>query len=306
LIIRTALLALALNLATTLVLAQNPANANIVKAELLADTSAVKPDTTFTLGVLFKVQPGWHIYWRNPGSSGLATKVAWAVPEGGSTGETLYPTPNAFTAPGDIVSYGYDNEVLLLTEARVAPGAVGEVEINAKCSWLMCSDRCIPGKQNVSLKLPIGTPAPANQQVFGFYKALLPKSSDTLPAGVSAKASAAGGKTTLQVTVAPPAGQMLVGETRHPTFHQLFFFPDNQDGWVIDTPQVSAPTGTVQAGGAALKVYDAAAAITINAEASGASTQGTPLLQGVLVRQAVAKDGKPGRLEATDLKYLIR
>src|SRR4051794_29301951 len=67
----------------------NDSNASIVQATMLADTTAVQPDTTFTLGVLFKVKPGWHIYWRNPGSSGLATKVTWAIPEGGSNSDTL-------------------------------------------------------------------------------------------------------------------------------------------------------------------------------------------------------------------------
>jgi thiol:disulfide interchange protein DsbD len=290
---------------TNIAFSQNAANANIVKAELLADTTAVKPDTTFTLGVLFKVQPGWHIYWRNPGSSGLATKVTFAVPEGGSVGETLYPAPSNFTAPGDIVSYGYEEEVLLMTEARVAPNATGQVEINAKCSWLMCSDRCIPGKQNVTLKLPVAAPQAANQQVFAKYKALLPKASNTLPAGVSVKAAGSAGKTALQLTVAPPAGHLLVAESRHPDLHQLFFFPDNQDGWVMETPQVSAPSTSVQVSNAALKAYDSPATISIPAEPTGASTKGSPLLQGVLVKQVVGKDGKIGNLESFDLKLAV-
>jgi hypothetical protein len=46
-----------------------------VKAELRADVSAVKPGEEFTLGVLLKIKPKWHIYWKYPGDAGLATAV---------------------------------------------------------------------------------------------------------------------------------------------------------------------------------------------------------------------------------------
>lgn len=284
-----------------LAVAQDNPNANIVKATMIADTTAVQPDTTFTLGVLFKVQPGWHIYWRNPGSSGLATKVVWSVPEGGSVGETLYPAPFAFTAPGDIVSYGYEDEVLLMTQARVSSKASGEVELNAKCSWLMCSDRCIPGKQNVTLKLLVGAGQPANEEIFNRYRPLIPRQENQLPDDLSVKSSAAAGKTILQLTVAPTAGAMLVGETRHPDLHEVYFFPDMQEGWAIDPPQISAPGASAQVGGAATKVHTAPVSITVTAQPEGAATKGAPLAKGVLVRQPITKDGKPGPVRASDL-----
>src|SRR5947208_2023674 len=36
---------------------------DLVKTELLSDVSAVQPGTPFSLGVRFKIEPGWHIYW---------------------------------------------------------------------------------------------------------------------------------------------------------------------------------------------------------------------------------------------------
>ena len=38
--------------------------------ELLVPRNAVKPGETFPVGVKFTLQPGWHIYWKNPGDSG--------------------------------------------------------------------------------------------------------------------------------------------------------------------------------------------------------------------------------------------
>ena len=42
---------------------------HLVKAELLADVSSVKPGEPFTVGVLLKMKPHWHVYWKNPGDS---------------------------------------------------------------------------------------------------------------------------------------------------------------------------------------------------------------------------------------------
>lgn len=268
-------------------------NASIVQATMLADATAVQPDTTFTLGVLFKVKPGWHIYWRNPGSSGLATKVTWAIPEGGSNGDTLYPTPWAFTAPGDIVSYGYEDEVLLMTDARVAPNASGTVEINAKTRWLMCSDRCIPGKQDVSLKIPVGKGQPANAELFDKYRKQLPRHVNQLPAGVSVSKN----QVTIPVTV--NSGSMLAGEDQHPDLRRVFFFPDNIDGYVVETPKVSEPDASVTVGGKALKAYSKPATITYTAEPSGSAT-GPLRIAGVLVTQSVDSSGKAQPFEALE------
>jgi thiol:disulfide interchange protein DsbD len=38
----------------------------LVKAELLADTTAVVPGKPFTVGVLLKMAPHWHTYWKFP------------------------------------------------------------------------------------------------------------------------------------------------------------------------------------------------------------------------------------------------
>src|SRR5687767_14969805 len=51
-----------------------------VETELRVDVSQVKPGDTFRVGVHFRMDPGWHVYWKNPGDSGLATEVSWDMP----------------------------------------------------------------------------------------------------------------------------------------------------------------------------------------------------------------------------------
>ena len=69
----------------------------------MADAKSVKAGQPFTLGVLLKIEPGWHVYWKNPGESGMATAVNFKVPEGFKVGELNFPIPRQFGNSGDIV-----------------------------------------------------------------------------------------------------------------------------------------------------------------------------------------------------------
>ena len=33
-------------------------------------------------GLYFKLEPGWHVYWKNPGDAGLPPNIHWTLPEG--------------------------------------------------------------------------------------------------------------------------------------------------------------------------------------------------------------------------------
>jgi DsbC/DsbD-like thiol-disulfide interchange protein len=156
-----------------------------VHAELLADTSTVAPNHPFMLGVRLTIDPGWHVYWKNPGDAGMATHVKFTAPDGFTVGDLQFPTPQRFDQPGDIVAFGYEGSVLLLAEVtppkeispkEIAPGqAIATSDFSASVSWLVCSKVCIPGKQTVDLNLPFGDQtAPANVDLFGHWKAQLP------------------------------------------------------------------------------------------------------------------------------------
>jgi hypothetical protein len=82
-----------------------------VRASLVAEADAAQPGRSLLVGFRLEMEPGWHTYWRNPGDSGLPTKVRWELPEGFSAGELQWPRPIRF-ATGPLVSYGYEHEVL--------------------------------------------------------------------------------------------------------------------------------------------------------------------------------------------------
>src|SRR5215468_5397193 len=73
--------------------AQNYQGKELVHATLLADTSAVVPGKPFTAGLLLRMAPGWHTYWKFSGDAGLPTEIKWNLPPGWKVGEIQWPIP---------------------------------------------------------------------------------------------------------------------------------------------------------------------------------------------------------------------
>jgi cytochrome c biogenesis protein CcdA len=106
-----------------------------------------------TLGLQFKLAPGWHVYWSNPGDAGLTPAVA---PVGQEVfGKLRFPPPELFRQ-GGVVAYVLPSDVLLPFAAR----QVGR-EVTANASWLVCSDVCVPEHAQFSLALNGGVSAEA-------------------------------------------------------------------------------------------------------------------------------------------------
>jgi thiol:disulfide interchange protein DsbD len=158
----------------------------LVKVELLADRAAVRPGEAFTLAVHFTVEPGWHIYWDNPGDSGLPTKMRARGPEGFEIGEPRAPAPVREVAEGDIVTYVHKGEVVYLLDARaptefpkgLTPGLKAGFDVDA--SWLVCIEACFPGAGKAHLDLPLAAaeapaPATANDRMFAAARARMPR-----------------------------------------------------------------------------------------------------------------------------------
>jgi thiol:disulfide interchange protein/DsbC/DsbD-like thiol-disulfide interchange protein len=149
----------------------------LVKAELLADTNAIVPGKPFTIGLLLRMVPDWHTYWAFSGDAGLPTELKWKLPSGWKIGEIQWPIPLKTIDPGDIETYGYEDEVLLMQEIT-PPQKLNDstVKLSAEANWLVCEKICIPGSATPQLELPVSTTnQPANSEVFARYRRLLPQ-----------------------------------------------------------------------------------------------------------------------------------
>ena len=79
---------------------------------LVSDTDAVSPGTPFRIGLRFRLAPGWHTYWRNPGDAGVAPELDLTLPKGAVAGPIVWPMPQR-VLEGPVMTYAYTGEVLL-------------------------------------------------------------------------------------------------------------------------------------------------------------------------------------------------
>jgi thiol:disulfide interchange protein DsbD len=121
--------------------------------------------------------PGWHTYWKFSGDAGLPTELKWKLPPGWKIDDIQWPIPLKTVDPGDIETYGYENEVLLMQE--ITPPSkldASSAKLSTEASWLVCEKICIPGGATLQLDLPLGsTSQPANTDIFARYRRLLPQ-----------------------------------------------------------------------------------------------------------------------------------
>jgi thiol:disulfide interchange protein/DsbC/DsbD-like thiol-disulfide interchange protein len=182
-------------------LAQTYQGKQLVRAELLADTTAIVPGKSFTVGLLLRMAPGWHTYWKFSGDAGLPTELKWKLPPGWKVGEIQWPIPLKTIDPGDIETYGYENEVLLMQEITPPSKINGlPAKPSTEANWLVCEKICIPGGATLQLDLPVAsTSQPANTDVFARYLRLLPKNLPG-PDGARADWSRVGSDLRLKIT----------------------------------------------------------------------------------------------------------
>ncbi|MCA9253152.1 MAG: hypothetical protein KDA54_18650, partial [Phycisphaerales bacterium] len=138
-----------------------------VKLTLASSVAEAAPGEPFELALKFEFPSGFHIYWENPGDSGLAPQVNWKLPEGFKAGTLQFPAPTRHEASG-LVTYVLEGSPILLT--TVTPGEdakVGStVEIGAGVSWLVCKESCFRGSKSVSVSIPVAAaPRPVEDDI---------------------------------------------------------------------------------------------------------------------------------------------
>lgn len=128
---------------------------------LLSDQSGVAPGSQVSVGIHFQLEPGWHIYWMNPGDAGQPPTAQWTLPPGWTAGPIEWPVPERLTNPAG-VDYGYEGETTLLTKVKVPPTArPGSAVLRADLKWLVCKEQCVPQKGQAQLALNVASkPAP--------------------------------------------------------------------------------------------------------------------------------------------------
>jgi DsbC/DsbD-like thiol-disulfide interchange protein len=84
---------------------------DIRSATRLIAASPSKDKSTVRAGVEFRMDPGWHTYWRYPGDSGVPPRFDFDASENLRAVKVLYPAPHAFKDESG-TSIGYLEHVI--------------------------------------------------------------------------------------------------------------------------------------------------------------------------------------------------
>ena len=209
------------------------AEAPHVHVQLVAPEDQLSPTGSNDIGLYFKLEPGWHVYWKNAGDSGEPPHIHWTLPNGVTAGEMQFPAPKRLPL-GPLMDFGYDNEVLFPLKLQVAPTVKdGPAILHAKVDWLVCREVCIPGKTELELKLqmlpktpPVSARSTLDVELFERLTSALPK-----PQPNSFKA-----------LFQPTPGGFRLGVETGKKEREAVFFPADQDILSNPAPQKLAST----------------------------------------------------------------
>src|SRR6185437_16176108 len=75
--------------------AQATASAKHLSVQLVAPPAQIYPGQSFTAGLYFKLEPGWHVYWVNAGDSGEPPRITGPCPPASPPAPCSSLLPNA-------------------------------------------------------------------------------------------------------------------------------------------------------------------------------------------------------------------
>ena len=177
-----------------------PVKAEHLTAELVSLAPSVAPGSSVDVGLVVSLEEHWHVYWTNAGFAGYPPSIKWTLPEGVTAGPILFPVPSRLPV-GPLMDFGYEDNtafpVKILIASNVKPGPI---HLDAKITWLVCREVCIPGKAHMGIDLTVTPNAQPGQEIGALGAALkaippaLPKNWDV---------TATGSRSTLAITFHP-------------------------------------------------------------------------------------------------------
>lgn len=156
---------------------------SLAEARLVANSFSSEKDCIISLGVLINLQDDWHIYWRNPGDSGLPTDIEIILPNGITASEIKFPIPQIFTSD-EILNYGYGHQALFMFDLNIPRNySLKELNISAKITSLICKEMCKAFDTTVTITLDLSKDFIAEGTISGIFKStenLLPMQNKNL------------------------------------------------------------------------------------------------------------------------------
>ena len=197
--------------------------ADHVKVEILAPKSFARGTTT-TIGIHFKPDEHWHVYWKNPGDSGAAPKFKFAA-EGAELGEVQWPLPKRLPV-AHLTNFGYEGEVVYPVQVMASGN---KVKLTVNLEWLVCQEECVPGFGELTIERPV-TDGPSvwekdSEALVKKFEASVPRAADPAQWEIATSPKA---MSQYQVTLEVPEGV---------SREQIDIFPVTREYLAPSTPE---------------------------------------------------------------------
>ena len=131
------------------------------RVRLITPWQAAPRSGELRMGLHFKLTPEWHVYWKNSGDAGFPPVVVFQEAPGLAPGdiELLWPAPERFELPGNLVAFGYEDEVVYPVRAKLDSQS-DRLRLVADVDYLVCRVDCVPYRYTLTLDQPLGDSVP--------------------------------------------------------------------------------------------------------------------------------------------------
>lgn len=107
------------------------------------------------LGLEFETEPGWHVYWKNSGDAGYPPAIDLSPTPEISEAELLWPAPERYELPGDLVAFGYERHVIYPIRGRLDARGRSAVTLAGDLDYLVCEIDCVPYSYRLTALQPL-------------------------------------------------------------------------------------------------------------------------------------------------------
>ena len=142
----------------------NTFNEDMVEVKFISSVTNVKKESFF-IALDFSLKPGWKIYWRQPGDSGLPPSLDYQNSENLKSLKLKWPFPEKEYESADLLTNIYKGNVIIPIEISVLDYSK-PLSLKSVLKFQICKDICIPFETKLFLSLDPGI----SNYTSNFYK----------------------------------------------------------------------------------------------------------------------------------------
>lgn len=143
------------------------------------------PGEPVSAALHMELAEGWHVYWKNPGDSGLPPEINWQSAEGVAISDFSWPAPHLQPLP-PLMNYGYEDSLTLPFSVTLDEGYTpgDEIRLKGEAEWLICKEVCVPDSASLEWLISIADTSEMDER----GAALISEALNDIPQPISVEA----------------------------------------------------------------------------------------------------------------------